>query len=47
MGLINDNENENACKLVQEEKKEENMTHGFEISTWKVKDILFSLWDFS
>ena len=40
-------ENENAHKLVQSEKKEEEMTHGVEISTWKVGEMLFSLWDFA
>ena len=47
MGIINLSENENAYKLVQNEKKEEEITHGVEISTWKVKEMLFSLWDFA
>ena len=47
MGVSDENENDNAHKLVQNEKKEEDMTHGVEISSWKVKEMLFSLWDFA
>ena len=47
MGISNENENENACKLVQEKMKEENLTHGVEISSWKGNDMSFSLWDFA
>ena len=47
MGLSDKKENKNAHKLVQNEKREEEMTHGVEISTLKVNDTLFSLWDFA
>ena len=47
MGISNEEENKNAYKLVQKEKKEEEMTHGVEISKWRVGDMLFSLWDFA
>ena len=48
MGISDqEEENKNAYKLVQSEKKEEEMTHGVEISSWTVKEMLFSLWDFA
>jgi hypothetical protein len=47
MGISDENKNEKAHKLVQTEKKEEEMTHGVEISSWKVNEMLFSLWDFA
>ena len=47
MGVSDENENENAYNLVQKDKTEEDMTHGVEISTWKVKETLFSVWDFA
>ena len=49
MGVSSEEENMNAHKLVQNEKREEDMTHGVEISKWhdKNKNILFSLWDFA
>ena len=47
MGVSDNKENENAHKLVQKDKIEEDMTHGVEISTWKEKEMLFSLWDFA
>lgn len=47
MGISNNEENRNAHKLVSLEKKEEEMTHGVEVSTWRVKEMMFSLWDFA
>ena len=47
MGICNKEENENALKLVQNEKREEEMTHGVEISSWIVEKMIFSLWDFA
>ena len=47
MGLISKEENENAYKLVQSDKTEEEMTHGVQISSLKLKGISFSLWDFA
>ena len=46
-GNKKEKENKNAHKLVQRNKKEEDMTHGVDISRWKVENTLFSLWDFA
>jgi hypothetical protein len=48
MGVSDESgENENAHRLVQKEKKEEDMTHGVEITKWKKDTMMFSLWDFA
>jgi hypothetical protein len=47
MGISDVKENEKAHKQVQTEKLEEEMTHGVEISSWKIDKMLFSLWDFA
>ena len=47
MGVSTKEENEYAHKIVQKDKREEDMTHGVEISKWRVNSMLFSLWDFA
>ena len=49
MGVSSEEENLNAHKLVLNEKREEEMTHGVEIERFedKKKGILFSIWDFA
>ena len=49
MGTKNENENKIATKNVQNEKKEEEMTHGVDIFSWRDEktNILFSVWDFA
>ena len=47
MGLLSSYENKNAHKLVQFEKKEENMTHGVDIYKFKNENVLLSIWDFA
>ena len=47
MGVSDQVENINAHKLVQKDKTEEDMTHGVDISTWRIDQMMFSLWDFA
>ena len=47
--VYDEKRNKSASLKVQQEKREENMTHGVEIDKWinKTKDSIFTLWDFA
>jgi hypothetical protein len=49
IGSCDEKSNKKAFKMVQNEKKESEMTHGVEIEVWKnpKTNTLFSLWDFA
>ena len=46
-GSINQTENQIALKIVENERKEEDMTHGVDIFNFKKDDSVLSIWDFA
>ena len=46
-GSINQTENQIALKIVENERKEEDMTHGVDIFNLKKDDSVLSIWDFA
>ena len=46
-GSINQTENQIALKKVENERKEEDMTHGVDIFDLKKDDSVLSIWDFA